>query len=242
VVAMDALLDQCAPLVSPVLMQALVRTESAWQPLAIGMDKAHGSVKQPATLEEAVATAKALVAAGRKFSVGLAQIHASNVALYGLTWDQAFDPSQNLAIGQKILWNFYHRASASGYSGVAAIWAALRGYNSGGVDRAIGNDYASRIFAYMSSAPPQIEFGSGAVAARPAASAPRAANVAAPQPEGEMSTPGRPGESLDIFEKANGRPGFQSSQLGHPTSTTPSSLGRNSCWNSSSRRCTGLIP
>ena len=116
-------------------MQALVRTESAGRPLAIGMDKAHGTVKQPATLQEAVATAKALVAAGRKFSVGLAQIHVSNVGLYGMTWEQAFDACQNLAVGQKILWNFYHRASASGYSGVAAIWAALRGYNSGGVDR-----------------------------------------------------------------------------------------------------------
>ena len=29
-----ALLEQCAPQVSPVLMQALVRTESAWQPFA----------------------------------------------------------------------------------------------------------------------------------------------------------------------------------------------------------------
>lgn len=208
-VAIGELLDQCAPQVSPVLMQALVRVESAWRPLAIGMDKAHGTVKQPTTLAEAVSTAKSLVAAGRKFSVGLAQIHVSNVALYGLTWEQAFEPCQNLAVGQKILWNFYHRAYASGYSGVAAIWAALRGYNSGGVDRAISDDYASRIFAYMSSAPPQVQFGAGTERATPAASAARAAeSVAALQPNAEKSPPSRPGESLDIFEKASGRPGF----------------------------------
>ena len=208
-VAIAALLDQCAPQVSPVLMQALVRAESAWQPLAIGMDKAHGSVKQPATLEEAVATAKALVAAGRKFSVGLAQIHASNVSLYGLTWQQAFDPCQNLAVGQKILWNSYHRAVASGYSGMAAIWAALRGYNSGGVDRAISDAYCSRIFAYMSSAPPSVHFGAGALAARPAVSAPRAAvNVAALPADETKSKQTLAGESLDIFEKAGSRPGF----------------------------------
>ena len=204
------LLNQCAPQVSPVLMQALVRVESAWRPLSIGMDKGHGTVQQPTTLAEAVSTAKSLMAAGRKFSVGLAQIHVSNVALYGLTWEQAFEPCRNLAIGQKILWNFYHRASASGYSGVAAIWAALRGYNSGGVDRAISDDYASRIFAYMSSAPPQVRFGAGT--ARPAthtASAPSAAqSVAALQPNAEKSAPTRPGESPEIFEKANVRPGF----------------------------------
>ncbi|NDZ17134.1 lytic transglycosylase [Variovorax sp. WS11] len=203
-----ALLDQCAPQVSPVLMQALVRTESAGQPFAIGMDKAHGTVKQPATAEEAVATAKSLVAAGRKFSVGLAQIHVSNVSLYGLTWEQAFDACQNLQVGQKILWNFYHRASASGYSGMAAIWAALRGYNSGGVDRTISDDYASRIFAYMSSAPPQVQFGTAAAPARAAASTPRAALNVATLPAAGQGAPHRPGESLDIFEKAASKTGF----------------------------------
>lgn len=210
-VAMGALLDQCAPQVSPVLMQALVRTESAWQPLAIGMDKAQGSVKQPVTLEEAVATAKALVAAGRKFSVGLAQIHVSNVGLYGLTWEQAFDPCRNLAVGQKILWNFYHRASASGYSGVAAIWAALRGYNSGGVDRSISDEYASRIFAYMSSQPSQMQLGRGtSLPSQTAVSAPNGGEVGAAslEPKGGEPARRRPGESLDIFEKPNAKAGF----------------------------------
>lgn len=208
-VAIAALLDQCAPQISPVLMQALVRTESAWQPFAIGMDKAQGAqgtVKQPATLAEAIATAKGLAAARRKFSVGLAQIHVSNVALYGMTWEQAFDACQNLAVGQKILWSFYHRASASGYSGVAAIWAALRGYNSGGVDRAVSDDYANRIFAYMSSAPPQVQLGAGlpvttastATSVLPVASG-RASVTGAPSDTAKAK---RPGESLDIFERA----------------------------------------
>ncbi len=204
-----ALLDDCAPYVSPVLMRALVRTESAGQPLAIGMDNAHRTVKQPATAQEAVATAKSLAAAGRKFSVGLAQIHVSNIALYGLTWEQAFDPCQNLAVGQKILWNFYHRAAASGYTGMAAIWAALRGYNSGGVDRAISDDYAHRIFAYMSSGLPPVQFSGGAVAPpRTAASPPPAASKVAALPADGEHAPQRPGESLDIFEKAATRKGF----------------------------------
>ena len=192
--------EQCAPQVSPVLMQALVRAESAWQPFAIGMDKAQGTVKQPASLAEAVATAKELAAAGRKFSVGLAQIHVSNVALYGMTWEQAFDACQNLAVGQKILWNFYHRASASGYSGVAAIWAALRGYNSGGVDRAVSDEYANRIFAYMSSAPPQVQIGNGVPVTKPPPKTQHRPLTVAATPA-DSANPNAPGESLDIFEK-----------------------------------------
>ena len=199
-VAMAALLNECAPEVSPVLMQALVRSESSWRPFAIGMDKSQGAAKQPSSLSEAIATAKRLAAAGRKFSVGLAQIHVSNVALYGMTWEQAFDACQNLAVGQKILWNFYHRASASGYSGVAAVWAALRGYNSGSVDRAISDDYANRIFAYMSSAPAPAQI-SGALPLIKAPAGPiNPSTVVATQ--GPPAKTQRTGESPDIFEKS----------------------------------------
>jgi len=201
VLSVSVLIEQCAPQVAPILMEALVRAESAWQPFAIGMDKAHGTVKQPASLAEAVATAKELAAAGRKFSVGLAQIHMTNVSLYGMDWEQAFDACQNLAVGQKILWNFYHRASASGYTGVSAIWAALRGYNSGSVDRAVGDEYANRIFAYMSSAPPRVQIGNGVAFGKPAAkNSTPPLSVAASTPE--ASTPQRSVESLDIFEKS----------------------------------------
>jgi type IV secretion system protein VirB1 len=199
-VSIGELVERCAPDVSPVLMQALVRAESAWQPFAIGMDKSGGTAKQPASLPEAVATAKELAAAGRKFSVGLAQIHVTNVALYGMTWEQAFDACQNLAVGQKILWNFYHRASASGYTGVPAIWAALRGYNSGSVDRAVSDEYANRIFAYMSSAPPQLRIGHGVPVPKPAAKNSTPPLTVASSAL-EAGKPQRPGESLDIFEK-----------------------------------------
>ena len=129
-----------------------------------------------------------------------AQIHVSNVALYGMTWEQAFDACKNLAVGQKILWNFYHRASASGYSGVAAIWAALRGYNSGSVVRAISDEYANRIFAYMSSAPLQVQIGGGVPSTKTSAEAAvfPFSVTAAPVASGKARSPG---ESLEIFEK-----------------------------------------
>lgn len=198
----DSLIAQCAPTVSPVLMEALIRTESSWSPYAIAMDKAQGTVRQPATLAEAIATAKELAAAGRKFSVGLAQVHVSNIALYRMTWEQAFDSCQNLAVGQKILWNFYHRASASGYSGVAAIWAALRGYNSGSVDRTVSDEYANRIFAYISSAPAQVQIANGGPKAKtPPAAMPQGPTTPTKGNPNDASKPERSGESLDIFER-----------------------------------------
>ncbi|RYF44718.1 MAG: hypothetical protein EOO27_42800, partial [Comamonadaceae bacterium] len=196
------LMNACAPQVSPVLMQALVRTESGGRPFAIGMDRAHGSVRQPTTLQEAVATARALASAGRQFSVGLAQIHISNVTLHRLSWEQAFDPCQNLATAQKILWEFYRRASASGYSGSATLWAALRGYNSGGVHRTVSDGYANRVLAYVHGASPQ-------VSRTRSLTIPAIGTDAQPSPAGAYVAPARPlppksfGESPDIFARAN---------------------------------------
>lgn len=143
-----ALLDQCAPLVAMPLMQALVHVESSWRPFAIGMDAGAAPVSQPDNLAQAVAQVKALVNTGRRFSVGLAQIHVGNVARFGMSWEEAFDPCRNLRAGQDILRGFYGHARATGYTGDAAVRAALRGYNAGGIGRTVANGYASRVIGY----------------------------------------------------------------------------------------------
>ena len=204
-VPLDIIVERCAPEVPAILMRALVRAESAWQPLAIGIDGGRRAVVQPKTLEEAVATATRLSTQGLGFSVGLAQIHATNVRLYGLSWVDAFDPCRNLAVGQKILWNFYHRASASGYAGRAILWAALRGYNSGNVDRAISDDYASRVFAYMSSSPLAMAPATGLdSAARRSLGMPRSSGAG----PGSVPAPPRADEAVDIFHRPAQRIGF----------------------------------
>lgn len=146
-------LDQCAPGVLPVLMHALVRAESAWNPYAIGPDDGQSAVAQPKSLKDAVKTAQELLAAGGKFSVGLAQIHASQITARGITWEQAFDACQNLNMGQVILFEYYDKARKEGYAGVDAVWAALRGYNSGSVNKEISDKYARKIFTYMREHP-----------------------------------------------------------------------------------------
>lgn len=186
---LDADISRCAPEVPPVLMNALVRAESAGRPLAIGMDAGGGSVPQPSTLAGAVAAAEALATAGKTFSVGLAQIHVSNVKRYGLSWTQAFDGCTNLATGQRVLGHFLRRAGGAGYGGAAVLRAALRGYNSGSVHATAADGYASRVLGYMAGASPD-------------------SSAASPQPPAMPRIDREPGESLDIFEKAADSPGF----------------------------------
>jgi len=147
------LVQECAPNVSPVLMHALVRKESAFNQFAIGMHAGEkpAAVKQPTSLREAVALAEDLKSKGKGFSVGLAQINAANLPSLKLTWEQAFDPCTNLAAGEKVLRAFYAQARTEGYRGVDAVWAALRGYNSGSVDKTVSNGYADAVFRYMAN-------------------------------------------------------------------------------------------
>ena len=67
----------CAPWVHATTTQALIATESATNPYAIGVV---GAVleRQPRTLREAMATARTLRRAGWDFSAGLAQINVRN--------------------------------------------------------------------------------------------------------------------------------------------------------------------
>ncbi len=72
------------------------RVESSGNPHAIGV--VGGALeRQPRHRAEALATARALQAAGWNFSLGLAQINVRNLARLGLTLDTAFDPCTNLA-------------------------------------------------------------------------------------------------------------------------------------------------
>jgi type IV secretion system protein VirB1 len=114
------LAQQCAPQVSLSTMAAIVRTESGFNPYAIGV--AHGQLaRQPASAAEAVATANALERGGWNFSVGLAQVNRSNWSAYGLNERSAFDPCRNLAAAAGILqrcfelarWTYAHASMDS---------------------------------------------------------------------------------------------------------------------------------
>lgn len=92
----------CAPQMHADTASAPVRTESAFHPWAIGV-VGGALTRQPRSRAEALATARALQAAGWNYSVGLGQINRGNFERLGLTTDTAFAPCTNLNAMQTVL-------------------------------------------------------------------------------------------------------------------------------------------
>ena len=155
-----ALTLACAPQVHADTARALVSVESAFTPWAIGV--VGGSlVRQPRHRAEALATAKALQAAGWNFSVGLGQINVGNFDRLGLTIESAFEPCGNLAAMQTVLAECFDRASASMAKAPVdqvALRRALSCYYSGNFASGFRHGYVRKVVAAarpVSIAPPK---------------------------------------------------------------------------------------
>jgi type IV secretion system protein VirB1 len=147
----NTLAQQCAPAVHASSLQAIVRTESGFNPYAIGVVGGR-LMRQPANRDEAIATARALEAGGWNYSMGLGQVNRGNLAAYGLTLETAFDPCANLHAGSAILSSCYTRAAAATGAGQRALLASFSCYYSGDFTRGFkadfgGTSYVQRVVA-----------------------------------------------------------------------------------------------
>jgi len=133
----NQLAAKCAPTVHKSTLQALARTESHFNPYAIGV--VGGAVAQPQTLDDAIATAKALHKAGKNFSMGLAQINKHNLSRFGLSYETVFDPCQNLQTGAQILGDCFDRAGLA--DAQVALQKALSCYYSGNFRTGFTQDF-----------------------------------------------------------------------------------------------------
>lgn len=142
----------CAPQVHASTVMALVAVESSANPYAIGV-VGGALVRQPRHRAEAVATARALRAAGWNFSVGLGQINVGNFERLGLTVETAFDPCTNLAALQAVLAECFGRSSteisqaSTATAEQAALRRALSCYYSGNFITGFGHGYVGRVVA-----------------------------------------------------------------------------------------------
>jgi type IV secretion system protein VirB1 len=144
-----ALALACAPQVHADTAHALVTVESAFNPWAIGV--VGGALqRQPRHRTEAIATAKALQAAGRNFSVGLGQINVGNFSRLGLSLSTAFEPCTNLAAMQAVLTECFERAQrevARASTDQKALRAALSCYYSGNFATGFRHGYVGKVVA-----------------------------------------------------------------------------------------------
>lgn len=112
------------------LERAQVKTESSFNPFAIGV--VNGYLKwQPRTKKEAIATAHALKAAGYNFSMGCRQVNLFNLPKYGLDFESVFDAEKNSKTATDIYNECLDRARGKFGNREAATRAALSCYYSG---------------------------------------------------------------------------------------------------------------
>ena len=156
----NTLAQECAPGVHPTLLQAVVRTESGFNPYAIGVVGGH-LARQPKTRAEAVATAKALAAQGLNFSMGLGQVNKAHLSRFGLNYESVFDACANLQAGARILQECYDRARTQ-IGPEKALTAAISCYYSGNFNRGFqvertGTSYVQRVAANATAANPNLQ-------------------------------------------------------------------------------------
>ncbi|MGE0047715.1 MAG: lytic transglycosylase domain-containing protein [Acidithiobacillus sp.] len=124
------LLSECAPLVAPATMAAIVRVESGGNPLAMYNNATRQTIL-PSGLAQARAYLSKAIAAGQKVDVGLAQVDTENFAQYGLNGNNAFNACANLRVGSQILAADYFKAARRYGVGQQALFHAFEAYNSG---------------------------------------------------------------------------------------------------------------
>ena len=152
-----ALAQQCAPTVAPQTLAAIVKQESGFRPLAIGINGGARLERQPANVGEAVATAKWLIEKGYNIDLGLGQINVKNVAKMGLSIEDTFDPCKNLAASAQILTENFQGAKRSTQNDQVALRAALSMYNTGSYTRGFENGYVQNVLAKAGDKAPNYE-------------------------------------------------------------------------------------
>lgn len=155
------LVNECAPQVHPTTMHAILGVESGHNPYAIGVVKGR-LARQPRNKSEAVATARALAAAGWNFSMGPAQVNRYNLDAYGLTYETAFEPCKNIRAGAQILKSCYDRAHKVMSNDHLALRAAISCYYSGNFTTGFKADfkgqppYVQKVLAHAGDTVPAI--------------------------------------------------------------------------------------
>lgn len=151
-----ALAQECAPQVPHQTLAAIVKTESGFRPLTIGVNGGSRLARQPANKPEAVAAAKWLIDHGYNIDLGLGQVNVKNLVKVGLTVEDAFEPCPNLAAAAKIFHANLKWAQGTGKADDAAVLAALSAYNTGSLTAGFRNGYVQRVVNNASTLRPAV--------------------------------------------------------------------------------------
>jgi type IV secretion system protein VirB1 len=154
-----ALAAQCAPTVAPETLLSVVQVESRFEPLAIGVNGLPRVILAPTSVDDAVARAGELIAAGRSLDLGLAQINSKNLAWLGLSLREVFEPCANLQAAARVLQEGYGRSDPDRVGQQAALRTTLSYYNTGHPSRGVGNGYVGKVEAAAGRIVPALSSG-----------------------------------------------------------------------------------
>lgn len=137
-----AMMTECSPNMHPVLVQAIVKTESNYNPFAIGVNRGNRLTRQPRSFGEAVLTAKRLLSQGVNIDLGLGQINSSNLNWLNLSVEQALTPCANLQALQRVYLTCYDKAGNTGLGD--RVQRAFSCYNTGNFTKGFNNGYVTK--------------------------------------------------------------------------------------------------
>lgn len=139
---MIELIQACSPNVYLPVAQAIIKTESNFNPYAIGVNKGGRAVKQPTNYNQAVQVAKRLLSQGFNIDLGLTQINSANLNWLGLSVEQAFNPCSNLKAMQTVYLTCHNKAGTTGLG--TRMQRAFSCYNTGNMTRGFKNGYVNK--------------------------------------------------------------------------------------------------
>jgi len=147
------LAQACAPTIDVQAIAAIVKTESSFNPLAIGINGQEKLARQPESEEEAVSTARWLIKNGYNIDMGLGQINGSNLKKVGLTVEEIFDPCKNIGAAAQILRTNYISAKSYIQSDHQALLASFSAYNTGSFSKGFSNGYVQKVMKAVDPIP-----------------------------------------------------------------------------------------
>jgi type IV secretion system protein VirB1 len=142
---LSTVIHQCAPTVAPVVLEAIIRAESHFDPLALHINGKARLRYPPKSAAQAATWSSWLIVHGYSIDLGLMQVNSRNLAALNLTPEGAFDPCQNVRAGATILKAQYARARRAGSPDSKALLQAISAYNTGNFEGGFSNGYVAKV-------------------------------------------------------------------------------------------------
>lgn len=129
----------------------MIHAESGGNENAYHVNGKNEPMKKGLSLDETIAEAERLIAAGENLDMGVMQINSIHLRTNGLSLREIFDPCINIRVGSRILLDAYKKAVSVYGEGQTALMGALSIYNTGNLMKGQTNGYVEKFYGKKST-------------------------------------------------------------------------------------------